>query len=318
MILEALDDIWRHSLLAKHVLSLDGGGSHLLIQLSILACLEEDTGTSTYDLFDMIAGSSSGGLITCLIMGCGMSATEIIRLVEQEKLLKKIMTKNWVNRLFNKLQIRPKYQGASKSLALQKQFGGLRLSSLSKRIFIPCFNLNQDQLEIFTNESPADFLLSEIADACTAAPSFYPPVQMEDGDWRIDGGVGMNNPGLSSYLHAKQHWQPCEIKVLSIGSGWRSFAVNGTKACGYGGLQWSAKGIASIILREKMMANVRITGEMLGNRLLYINHCLKNFDMPDSMDSANNVVLQQKALDIGKRWYIDQREQILQWVQTDS
>lgn len=315
MILEALDAIRGHSLLAKHVLSLDGGGSHLLIQLSILACLEDDTGTSTYDLFDMMAGSSSGGLITCLIMGHGISATEIIRLVEQEKLLNKIMAENWVNRLFNKLQIRPKYQGLSKSLALQKQFGGLRLSSLSKQIFIPCFNLNQDRLEIFTNESPADFLLSEIADACTAAPSFYPPVQMEDGDWRIDGGVGMNNPGLGSYLHAKQHWHTCEIKVLSIGSGWRSFAVNGTQACGYGGLQWSVKGIASIILREKMMANVRITEEMLGNRLLYINHCLKNFDMPDSMDSANNVVLQQKALDIGRRWYIDQRAQILQWVQ---
>ncbi|WP_297324246.1 patatin-like phospholipase family protein [Nitrosomonas sp.] len=299
----------------KHVLSLDGGGSHLLIQLSVLACLEQDTGTSTYDLFDMMAGSSSGGLITCLIMGRGMSATAIIRLVEQEKLLEKIMAEHWVNRLFNKLQIRPKYQGTSKRLALQKELGSLRLSSLSKRILIPCFNLNQDQLEVFTNDNQPDFLLSEIADACTAAPSFYPPVQMADGDWRIDGGVGMNNPGLSSYLHAKQYWHACEIKVLSIGSGWRSFAVNGAKACGYGGLQWSAKGIASIILREKMMANVRMTGEMLGNRLLYINHCLKNFDMPDSMDSANNAVMQQKALDVGKLWYADQRQQIHQWMQ---
>ena len=300
---------------AKHVLSLDGGGSHLLIQLSVLACLEHDTGTSTYDLFDMMAGSSSGGLITCLIMGRGMSATAIIRLVEQEKLLERIMAEHWLNRLFNKLQIRPKYQGTSKRSALQKELGNLRLSSLSKRILIPCFNLNQDQLEVFTNDSQPDFLLSEIADACTAAPSFYPPVQMADGDWRIDGGVGMNNPGLSSYLYAKQYWHAYEIKVLSIGSGWRSFAVNGVKACGYGGLQWSAQGIASIILREKMMANVRMTGEMLGNRLLYINHCLKNFDMPDSMDSANNAIMQQKALDVGKLWYADQRQQIHQWMQ---
>ncbi len=304
-------------MLPKHVLSLDGGGSHLLIQLSVLACLEEDTGNATHELFDLIAGSSSGGLITCLILGRTMSASEIIQKISQEKLLERMMTEHWMNRWLSKLQIRPKYAGISKSRVLQQEFGELRLSSLSKRIFIPCFNLNQDQLEIFTNDSQPDFLLSEIADACTAAPSYYPPVQMEDGDWRIDGGVGMNNPGLSAYLHAKQYWNGCNIKVFSIGSGWRSFAFNGAKACGYGGMQWSVKGIASIILREKMMANVRMTEEMLGNRSLYINHYLKNFDMPDSMDSANNAILQQKALDIGKQWYVRQREQIQQWMQVN-
>ena len=224
------------------------------------------------------------------------------------------MTEHWMNRLLNILQIRPKYKGASKSLALQKEFGNLRLSSLTKRILIPSFNLNRDQLEIFTNESQPDFLLSEVADACTAAPSYYPPVQMEDGNWRIDGGIGMNNPGLSAYLHAKKYWEKSEIKILSIGSGWRSFAVDGTKACGYGGVQWSAKGVASLILREKMIANVRITEEMLGNRVLYINHYLKDYDMPGNMDSANDPVFQQKALEIGRAWYTQHREQIQQWL----
>ncbi len=298
----------------KHVLSLDGGGSHLLIQLSVLACLEKDTGTSSYDLFDMMAGSSSGGLITCLIMGRRMRAQDIIHCIECNQLLVRIMTRNRLNWLLNKLQIRPKYQGKPKTLAMRQELGNLRLSSLDKRILIPCFNLNRDQLEVFTNDTRPDFLLSEIADACTAAPSYYPAVQMEDGDWRIDGGVGMNNPGLYSYLHAKQYWHERDIKVLSIGSGWRSFAINGIKARKYGGLQWSAKGIASIILREKMMTNVKMTSEMLGNRLLYINDCLKNFDMPDNMDSANNPVLLKKALHIGKQWYANQRQQIEQWL----
>lgn len=298
----------------KTILSLDGGGSHLLIQLSVLACLEDDTGTSTYDAFDLIAGSSSGGLITCLILGRRLSANQIIEKILQEKLLKKIMTEHRFGRLLNKLQLSPKYQGVPKKLALQEELGDLKLSSLSKRIFVPCFNLNRDHLEIFTNDSQPDFLLSEISDACTAAPSYYPPVQMQDGGWRIDGGVGMNNPGLGAYLHAKRCWDGDEVKMLSIGSGWRRFAVNGTKACGYGGVQWSAQGIASIILREKMMANVRTTAEVLGNQVLYINHYLKDYDMPDHMDSANNAIVQQKALDIGKRWYTLQREQIHRWL----
>ena len=50
--------------------------------------------------------------------------------------------------------------------------------------------------------------------------------------------------------------------------------------------------------------------EILGNQVLYINHYLKDYDMPDHMDSANNTIVQQKALDIGKRWYTLHREQI--------
>ena len=103
----------------KRVLSLDGGGSHLLIQLSVLACLEEDIDTSTFDFFDMIAGSSSGGLIACLMLGRSLSAKEIIHLVLQEKLLEKIMAEHWTDRLFGVLQIRPKYKGVSKKFGFK-------------------------------------------------------------------------------------------------------------------------------------------------------------------------------------------------------
>ena len=298
----------------KYLLSLDGGGSHLLIQLGVLSCLEQDTGVSTYDLFDLIAGSSSGGLITCLILGKKSSAHGVIQKILQEKLLEKLMTERRISRVLSRLQIFPKYQGAPKKLALQKELEELKLSALGKQLFIPCFNLTRDKLEIFTNSSQPDFLLHEIADACTAAPSFYPPVQMQDGDWRIDGGVGMNNPGLSAYLHAQKNWKDCDIKMLSIGSGWRSFAVKGTQACGYGGLQWSIQGIASIILREKMLANVKVTAEVLGDRVLYINHFLKDYDMPDHMDSAKDAIFQKKALNIGKLWYSRHRKQIQQWM----
>ncbi|SET25151.1 Patatin-like phospholipase [Nitrosomonas marina] len=298
----------------RYVLSLDGGGSHLLIQLSVLACLEEDTGASTYDLFDMIAGSSSGGMLACLISGRMLSASGIIRLIQQDKLLENMMTGHWLNRLLNTLQIRPKYTGISKRRRLKKELGGLRLSSLDKQVFVPCFNLDRDQLEIFTNQTKPDFLLCEIADACTAAPAYYPPVRMEDNDWRIDGGVGMNNPGLGAYLHARQLWAGAAIKMLSVGSGWRSFSFDGQKACRYGGMQWSAKGIASVILREKMMANVKLTEAVIGEHALYINEYLKHFGLPDHMDSVNDPVNQRKALEIGRLWYDRHREKIRRWI----
>ncbi len=298
----------------RFVLSLDGGGSHLLIQLSVLASLEAETGISVYDQFDMVAGSSSGGMIACLILGRAMSASGIMHMIQQEKLLENMMTGHWMNRFLNRLQMRPKYSGVSKKRVLQREFGHLRLASLDKSLFIPCFNLDRDQLEIFTNHCRENFLLSEIADACTAAPSFYPPVQMEDGGWRIDGGVGMNNPALAAYLHARKIWPNHDVKVLSIGSGWRSFDFNGAKACAYGGMQWSAKGIASVILREKMMANARMTEAMLGEHVLYINDYLRNYAMADHMDSANHPDNQRKSLEIGRMWYAQNRGRILKWL----
>lgn len=299
----------------KHVLSLDGGGSHLLIQLGVLASLEEETGVSTYDRFDMVAGSSSGGLLACLILGRALSASAIIHLIQTDRLLDRLMAEHGLNRLLNRLLIRPKYTGLSKSQALQNELGCLRLSSLEKQLYVPCFNLNRDRLEIFTNRGRMNFLLREIADACSAAPAYFPPVQMEDGEWRIDGGVGMNNPGLGAYLHAGSIWKDCAIKVLSIGSGWRSFAFNGSKACRYGGVQWSAKGIASVILREKMLANVNMTEAIFGEHVLYINDYLKNHDMPDDMDSARDRHTQHKTLEIGRLWYAQNRSRIQQWLQ---
>lgn len=67
------------------------------------------------------------------------------------------MAERWMNWLLNRFQIRPKYTGNSKSRALQKELGNLRLSSLDKQIIIPCFNLDRDQLEIFTRNNRSVF-----------------------------------------------------------------------------------------------------------------------------------------------------------------
>lgn len=73
-----------------------------------------------------------------------------------------------------------------------------------------------------------------------------------------------------------------------------------------------------MILREKMISNVKMTESVLGSQILYINHYLKNYDMPDDMDSANNPAFQQKALDIGKQWYEHHQSRIQQWLQNQQ
>ena len=46
-----------------HVLALKGGGVHGLIELAALQYLEAKTGKATYELFDVISGTSTGAII---------------------------------------------------------------------------------------------------------------------------------------------------------------------------------------------------------------------------------------------------------------
>jgi patatin-like phospholipase/acyl hydrolase len=59
------------------ILSLDGGGLRGMYTAAVLARLEEDLGIRIVDHFDLIAGTSTGGIIA-LGLGLGMTPREIL------------------------------------------------------------------------------------------------------------------------------------------------------------------------------------------------------------------------------------------------
>ena len=58
------------------ILSLDGGGIKGVFTASVLATLERETGRSIVDYFDLIVGTSTGGILS-LGLGLGFSAEEM-------------------------------------------------------------------------------------------------------------------------------------------------------------------------------------------------------------------------------------------------
>ena len=89
------------SRLNKTILCLDGGGVRGIITLQLLKKLEEVVGIPCYDLFDMVAGTSTGGIIAGLIAS-GKKASEIEHLYI--KLTKKVFTgRHWTATLFRRL-----------------------------------------------------------------------------------------------------------------------------------------------------------------------------------------------------------------------
>ena len=72
------------------ILAIDGGGIRGLIPAIVLADLERRTGRRTAELFDLIAGTSTGGILACGLTRTGegggpvFSAADLIGLYESE------------------------------------------------------------------------------------------------------------------------------------------------------------------------------------------------------------------------------------------
>ena len=63
--------------MALRILSLDGGGIKGAFSAAVLAALEHDTGKAAADDFDLIVGTSTGGIIA-EELGLGKSAQDVV------------------------------------------------------------------------------------------------------------------------------------------------------------------------------------------------------------------------------------------------
>lgn len=87
------------------ILSLDGGGVRGIIPLYILAEIEKTTGKRIAEMFDMVAGNSTGGIITLLLNTpddtgkSKYSAEEILKIYQQ--IGPKLFNQSKMQRFFN-------------------------------------------------------------------------------------------------------------------------------------------------------------------------------------------------------------------------
>src|SRR5262245_46631219 len=71
----------------KVILSVDGGGMRGAISIAMLAELETQTGRTCQELFDMVAGTSTGAIIA-VGLAVGMTANDILDEVYRQGLPK--------------------------------------------------------------------------------------------------------------------------------------------------------------------------------------------------------------------------------------
>lgn len=213
------------------VLSVDGGGIRGIIPAMFLEEMEKRTGKPVCALFDVIGGTSTGGIIAALLTvpngrgGPKYTAAEVRRAYEElgrqafhRSALRTALTLNGL--------LRPKYSARPLERLLLRYLGSARLHETLTRVLIPAYDMKGCTPWFFKSTYAAgkkgtadDPMLALAARATSAAPAYFPPRSME-GRCFIDGGTFANNPALCAYAEARREFPgEREFLVVSLGTG---------------------------------------------------------------------------------------------------
>ena len=218
----------------RRILSLDGGGIKGVMSASFLATVEEFTGKRIVDHFDLIAGTSTGGIIA-LGLGLGTPAKEILNwyvtkgsvIFGQEPTAGRYFHTRF-RRMVSQFSalFRPKHDPAPLRRVLTEVLGHRRLGDSQTRLLIPAYHAERRNVYIFKTSHHKRLRIDhqcdavDVAMATAAAPTYFPQHQMKDGLLLVDGGVWANNPvGLAvTEAIGILGWPSDTLRILSLGS----------------------------------------------------------------------------------------------------
>ena len=208
------------------VLSIDGGGIRGLIPAIVLDEIERRSGRQAWELFDLIAGTSTGGILACALCAPDpLPASELIKLYEDQG--PDIFSRS----LFQRIRsadglLDEKYDDAALDRALERFLQQKLLSQTRPDIIVPSYDTNGPGPYFFkTTDAKAspddDFPLNVVARATSAAPTYFEPVSSGERAL-VDGGVFATNPAMCALAEVLNTVSPKEVVLVSLGTGERT------------------------------------------------------------------------------------------------
>jgi patatin-like phospholipase/acyl hydrolase len=217
------------------VLALDGGGIRGVFSAALLADFEKRFNTNITDHFDLIVGTSTGGIIA-LGLGLGLSAQQILDFYRENGAaifpslipshLRRIPGVGFLEPRNYSSIFRRKFSNLPLESALKKAFGeNTPLGRSTKRLAITSYDLQRSSVKLFKTAHHerfrSDYKLPawQVALATSAAPTYFRAAEANER-FLVDGGLWGNNPIMVGVTEAigvlKQ--SPKEIRVMSVGT----------------------------------------------------------------------------------------------------
>ena len=212
--------------MTRRILATDGGGLLGLIAAMVLAEIEARAGRPAADLFDLIAGTSTGGIIACAV-AAGIPASRVVELYRQCG--GQIFSRSFSHRLATGFGLwGPQYEAEGIATALVDVFGDRKLSDCSVELLVPAYDIEARSPVIFKSakakaDPRRDYFLRDVCRATSAAPTYFPPARIQSlaGDTAtfVDGGLFANNPSTCALAQAAKAGSLDDVIMVSLGTG---------------------------------------------------------------------------------------------------
>lgn len=309
-----------------HILSIDGGGVRGIIPARILQSLEESSGKPICDLFDLIVGTSTGGLIA---LGLTCPGTNNRPKFRAQDIVNVYL--NQSDQIFNRSiwhALRSggglwgaKYPRQSYDRILEELFSGALLSQALKPVVATAYSLKEGAPSLFTSrqaKAGADFYMRDIAGATSAAPTYFPPKMFSDTKGKdyieVDGGLFANNPESIGAMESYQlvpGLQRENIRIVSIGTGSPKLTEPAEKLTDAGVIGWIMKANLIDIMMDA-------DSDWYSDEVASLYHSVLRVQVPISdelsaMDNAESSNLQ--ALQSTAESYVKQNPAVLKQIQ---
>ncbi len=252
----------------KRILSIDGGGIRGIIPAIVCADWEKRTGKRIAEEFDLIGGTSTGGILA-LALAAGIPASQLVDFyrVDGKRIFKPGIGRGW---------FMARYSSKPLKDALEHRLRGRLMLSAETRVFVTAYDCGRRSCVTLRSWDADDVPMVTAAMATSAAPTYFKP----HDSW-IDGGVVLNNPAMEAYSLACELWPGEDAKVVSLGTGEHEQAIKPPRG---GIVQW-ARALPKIVMDTDDSPDCQLRRILLGWRYIRIQPDLR--DVPADMDDAS-------------------------------
>ncbi|MGB7713032.1 MAG: patatin-like phospholipase family protein [Microcoleus sp.] len=254
------------------ILSIDGGGIRGIIPAQVAVSIEKKLQQKSgkpdariADYFDLIAGTSAGGILTCIYLCPDAENPHRPRWSAQDAVKfaidsgRDVFKKSfWQTLKSLDGLIDEKYPSDRLDLFLGETFRDCKLSELLKPCLISSYDIERrkahffNQIDAKTNPKE-DYFIRDVARATSAAPSYFevPKIRSltKESYALIDGVVFANNPALCAYAEVRSKFRiPDErpdkgptakdMVILSLGTGTAQQKYPYEEVKNWGQLEW--------------------------------------------------------------------------------
>ena len=310
------------------VLAIDGGGIRGILPALVLAEIERLAGRPTVELFDLVAGTSTGALLGLALAAPNDKGKPRYKAGDVARLYEIGGSRVFSRSVWHQIRavgnlVDEKYPATGIEEMLDRIFGKIMLSQGLTDTLVPCYDVERRSPFLFSTKSARngqgrDFAMAKVVRAATAAPTYFEPARLAaagstDYHALIDGAVIAYNPALYAYVEARRLFPAAEdFLVVSLGTGQLTRGLPYDEIKNWGAARW-AQPLFSLMCDGDAVAVDHQLSEILplgpnGERRYFrFQALLKNGsdDMDDA--SAENIA---KVKKLGKALILQDRDSL--------